>query len=241
MDERHCQLPGKAVTAEVGIPWAVQVTHHIYTVCFKKEFALNWRPENDPLCFHFITVCQHQELAPCQICFPTVLRVMSLKVAQWEQGASGTEGCLLPRRKGGQKKSVFKCYIGSASPPEVGNMFFFSQRWGQKCFSLVVKQGALQSPPLFPDNSNSGLCWENEVMATFVLLPQWSNGSREPFSCFFPAKGALDPQPRPSASSWASATKNTPFLHHAWSCHLQDHQTPRTAAPDLMLCLSDKN
>lgn len=97
----------------------------------------------------------------------------------------------VPTKKERSEKSVFKCYVGSASHPRAENMFSFSQRWGQRCFSLVVKQGALQSPPLFPDNSNSGLHWENEVMASFVLLSQRSNGSREPFSCFFSAKGEL--------------------------------------------------
>lgn len=40
-----------------------------------------------------------------------------------------------PTQKERSEKSVFKCYVGSASHPRAENMFSFSQRWGEMFLS----------------------------------------------------------------------------------------------------------
>lgn len=109
--------------------------------------------------------------------FPPGLCAVPLGCAQSEQAEQGQQAALSHTGEKSEKNG-FKSGVCSASFPRVGNALSFSQRWGQRHFSLVVKQTVSQSPPVFPDNNNTGMCWENEVTATFIPLPQRSSGSQ---------------------------------------------------------------
>jgi len=63
--------------------------------------------------------------------------------------------------------------------------------------SLIVKQGLLQSPPVLPENSNTGMCCQTLLSgkrgaAMFMPLPQRSSQSRSrtPILCFLPGQHA---------------------------------------------------
>lgn len=123
-----------------------------------------------------------QLASSCRVSLPAFVQcprdVLSQSRAQQGQQAA------LSHTDRSQNKNGFKSGVCSASFPRVGNALSFSQRWGQRHFSLVVKHAVSQSPPVFPDHNNTGMCWENEATATFIPLPQRSgrSQSRAPLS-----------------------------------------------------------